>query len=65
MKTKEVTVTARDGSGLKVQAALLLCPGCDMEGPFIVYLVAGEHLHFQCFICEESFCDNSCGDVVA
>jgi hypothetical protein len=64
MKTQEITVTARDGSGLTVQAELLLCAECGEAGPFFVYAVDGRHLHFQCSRCTMTFCDNSCLGVV-
>jgi len=60
MNTRQVMVQARDGSHESVVADLLLCLECEKDGPFFVYVIDGQHLHFQCSGCEETFCDGSC-----
>lgn len=61
MKTKEVVVEARD-TGERTKANLLLCPTCDAEA-FLVYHTARGHLHFQCYFCDETFCDGTCTSI--
>jgi len=60
MKTKDVTVTARD-NGEEVPAKLMVCDcGSTL---FFVYLVGdgkAQHEHIQCGWCGECFCHGCC-----
>lgn len=60
MNTRRVTVSDRDGH--IVPADLIVCPECEGER-FIVFVLLGQHLHFQCLDCECSFCDGTCSAV--
>ena len=59
-----VTVEARDGSRLEVQAQLICCPRCEDQPHhatvWVVYSVH-DHLHLQCVVCEKTYCEGKCG----
>lgn len=63
MKTRQIEVEARDGSGDKVPASLIVCPSCGDRPPrgdlFLLYYV-GDCLHLQCSDCGETFCNQTC-----
>lgn len=62
MKSREITVTARDGSGIEEQADLIVCEVCDGEDWHLYQLkrAAGGHPHIQCTACGTTFCCGNC-----
>lgn len=57
LRTHEVIVRARDGTGEEVKAKLVFCPVC-MQNMFHIFWIGSEegHPHFQCVRCDETYC---------
>lgn len=53
LKTTLVEIVSRQ-DGSKVQGEVFSCPACNGDS-FYVYKVH-DHLHLQCFICEQTYC---------
>lgn len=63
MKTYPVMVLSRVDDS-EIRADLICCPTCPSSPvnptPFILYQVKPGHLHAQCVICDETYCDGRC-----
>lgn len=58
MTTKPITVTSKK-DGRKEKAELLTCAKCG--GDIFLLIVIKGHQHVQCYLCDEMFCDGTCG----